>query len=402
MEDIKGIKGKALSGKKIVLGICGSIAAVETVKLARGLARYGAEVYPVMSSSALDIISPHALEFATGRRPICELTGKIEHVALCGEREERADLLLIAPATSNTIGKIACGIDDTPVTTMATTALGSGIPVLIAPAMHQSMYKHPKVSENVDYLRGIGVKFLGPDIQEKKAKMLTTESIVYRVMNALRANGRSALVIAGPTTEFVDDMRAVTNRSTGRTGIELAKALFRYGFETELWLNAGIEPPAYLKKESFTDVQSLIDLVGSGDLDYDIIVNSAAISDYTPKRSEGKIPSGKEKLVLEMKPTPKVLDLISKKIGRNKGTVLVAFKACSGISHEALLDKAVALMERSGADMVVANLLDRVGERETEVTVLTRKEKIGVAGTKFRVAEDIVSNIILPALDGDE
>ena len=129
---------KKLEGKKIVLGVTGSIAAVETVKLARELLRHGAEVYPVMSEAAAGIISPEALEFATGHRPVTKITGRVEHVALAGI-EKPMDILLIAPATANTISKIACGIDDTPVTTFATTAIGSEKKVLIVPAMHLSL-----------------------------------------------------------------------------------------------------------------------------------------------------------------------------------------------------------------------------------------------------------------------
>ena len=112
--EIKGIKDDALAGKKIVLGITGSIAAVETVKLSRELIRRGADVYPVLSESATRLIHPDSLGFATGKRPITELTGAVEHVALCGDVDGHADLLLIAPSTANTISKMACGIDDTP------------------------------------------------------------------------------------------------------------------------------------------------------------------------------------------------------------------------------------------------------------------------------------------------
>ncbi|HEC72138.1 MAG TPA: hypothetical protein ENI36_00875, partial [Thermoplasmatales archaeon] len=116
VEEIKGEKSNKLSNKRIVVGITGSIAAVETVKLCRELIRHGAEVYPVMTESATKIIHPDALEFATGKKPILRLTGKIEHVELCGKTRNPADLLLIVPCTANTISKIALGIDDTPVT----------------------------------------------------------------------------------------------------------------------------------------------------------------------------------------------------------------------------------------------------------------------------------------------
>ena len=130
--------GDSLMGKVIVLGITGSIAAVECFSLIRGLVRRGAEVIPVMTKEAQKLVTPDSLYFASGNQPITELTGLTEHITLMGDRDS-ADLLLIYPATANTVSKIANGIDDTPVTSMATVALGEGIPVAIAPAMHQVM-----------------------------------------------------------------------------------------------------------------------------------------------------------------------------------------------------------------------------------------------------------------------
>ena len=146
--EIRGVKSKMLSNKRIVLGVTGSIAAVETIKLSRELIRYGAEVYPVMSQSATKIVHPDSLWFATGNKPIVELSGAAEHVSFCGRVKNPVDLLLISPCTANTISKIAHGIDDTSVTTFATTAIGSGVPILIVPAMHLSMYDHKIIQEN--------------------------------------------------------------------------------------------------------------------------------------------------------------------------------------------------------------------------------------------------------------
>lgn len=133
---------QTLAGKEIVIGVTGSIAAVETVKLIHAFRRKGAQVQPVMSRAAQDIIQPDALTYASGRQTITRLTGLVEHVTCCGDGGS-ASLLLIAPCTANTLGKIACGIDDTPVTTFATTALGSGMPVIVVPAMHYSMFPAP-------------------------------------------------------------------------------------------------------------------------------------------------------------------------------------------------------------------------------------------------------------------
>ena len=133
-ESIKCTKSTILSGKRIVLGITGSISAVESLELARELIRHGAEVHAVMTPEALKIITQYSMEFATGNPVITEIDGKVQHVSLLGDFQDKADMLLVAPCTANTISKIAVGIDDTPVTTMATTAMGSNVPIMIAPA----------------------------------------------------------------------------------------------------------------------------------------------------------------------------------------------------------------------------------------------------------------------------
>ena len=137
-----------------------------------------------MSHAATGIIHPDALTYASGRETIARLSGHVEHITWCGEGGS-ADLLLIAPCTANTLGKIACGIDDTPVTTFATTALGSKKPVIIVPAMHQSMYLHPAVTENISKLKQWGVQVIDPRIEEGKAKMAGIDEIILRCERAI-------------------------------------------------------------------------------------------------------------------------------------------------------------------------------------------------------------------------
>ena len=179
-------KSRKLVGKKIVLAIPGSIAAIEAVKLARELIRHGAEVRAVMSENAQKIIHPYAMEFATGNPVVTEITGFIEHVELAGDHRDKADLILVYPATANTISKIACGIDDTPVTTIVTTAFAH-TPIMIAPAMHSTMYEHPIVRENIEKLRKLGVEFIQPRFEEGKAKVAPIEEVVYRVIKKLHS-----------------------------------------------------------------------------------------------------------------------------------------------------------------------------------------------------------------------
>ena len=175
---------KSYRSKRVVVGVCGSVAAIKTPELVRELKKHDIEVYCVLSKSSRKIIHPNLLEWASKNDVITELTGKIEHVELCGA-DNGVDLLLICPATANTISKIASGIDDSTVTTFATTAIGSGIPIVIAPAMHISMYNNPFVVENIEKLKKNKIKFIEPKIEEQKAKLADVDEILGVVLRIL-------------------------------------------------------------------------------------------------------------------------------------------------------------------------------------------------------------------------
>jgi phosphopantothenoylcysteine decarboxylase/phosphopantothenate--cysteine ligase len=172
------------SDKKIVLGVCGSVAAVETPKIVRELRRRGIKVECVMSKSARRIIHPNVLEWASGNQVITKLTGNVEHVRLCGVQGD-ASLLLICPATANTMSKIANGVDDTPVTTFAATAIGSKIPLILVPAMHLSMYENPFVRDNIKKLRDNDIRFIEPRFEENKAKLADIDEIIGKVLEVV-------------------------------------------------------------------------------------------------------------------------------------------------------------------------------------------------------------------------
>lgn len=391
--EIRGIKDNALSGKKIVLGVTGSIAAVETVKLARELIRRGADVYPVMSPAATKIIHPDALHFATGHRAITELTGAVEHVQLCGDVEGKADLLLIAPSTANTISKIACGIDDTPVTTFATTAIGTGIPVLMVPAMHGTMYGNQMVMRNMERLKRLGVYFIEPKMDEKKAKMPDIYEIVshvVRIAGRRDLEGKKVLVIAGATEESIDDMRVITNRSSGRTGVEIALNAFERGAYVDLWLGrASTGAPHWINTERFTDTASLIKKVEESMMDYHAVIVPAAISDYTPERQKGKIPSGMPELILRMRPTEKVLEHIRK---RFEG-IIVAFKLEAVEDTEELIRRAEKRAKEYGVDVMVANRLSNIGKVEAKAYIIWKNKVKGFEGTKRELAVEILNTV---------
>ena len=166
---------------KIVFAVCGSVAAVEAPKIVRELRREGIDVECVMTDASQEVIHPNVLKWASGNRVITKLTGDVEHVRLCGDDGE-ASLLLVCPATANTISKIASGIDDTPVTTFASTAMGSSIPIVIVPAMHSSMYRNPFVARSMEKLKKEGVKIIKPRMEEGKAKIANLDKIIKEVL----------------------------------------------------------------------------------------------------------------------------------------------------------------------------------------------------------------------------
>ena len=389
-EELRGTKSGKLRAKKVVLGVTGSIAAVECMKLIRELVRHGADVIPVMTPAAQKIIHPDALEFASGRKPITQLTGAVEHVAFCGLVPDNADAYLICPATANTISKIAYGIDDTPVTTFATTAIGSKIPVIIVPAMHGSMYEHKKVLENIESLKKSGAIFVYPKLEENKAKMPEIDEIVENVIRAAGVNLEKVplgvLIIAGSTAEPIDDVRVLTNLSTGKMGIALARAAFEMGAYVELWYGYGTAPPPkWICTKRFGTVSDLLKLAPECK-GFDMILVCAAISDYTVERTKGKL-SSENLPEIKLKRAPKVLEALRKE---NKYALLVPFKLESGVDEKELVKRAVKRLKETKSDMAVANTAQAIGaDRSTALLVERSGKFVKMNGTKDEIAEKI-------------
>ncbi len=382
----------SLEGKTVVLGITGSIAAVRCVELARELMRHGANVHAVMTKEAQKIIHPEAMKYATGNCVVTEITGAVEHVEFCGIGG-RATLLLIAPCTANTIGKIAHGIDDTNVTTFATTAFGSGIPIMIVPAMHESMYNHPIVIENIGKLTELGVEFINPVLDEGAAKIASTDEIMLRVERALykKTLARKRIIITGgATAEAIDPIRIITNRASGKTGVELTLEAFRRGADVTLVHRGcmGIQGICEFNVESARDMtETVIEELGKG---YDLLISAAAISDFTVTPSKEKIKSGKQ-VNIALKPAPKLIKEARRKYPDLK---IIGFKAETGISEDELIKRARSSMETLSLSMVVANDVSSggMGTEDNEVYLIDSSIK-RVAGTKREIAFEIMDKV---------
>ena len=376
---------QTLAGKQVVVAVTGSIAAVEVIRLIHSLRRCGAVVQTVMSEAATGIISPDSLTYASGRPAITRISGMVEHVIYCGDGGS-ADLLLIAPCTANTISKIAYGIDDTTVTTFATTALGSGMPVLVVPAMHHSMYRHPAVRGNLECLRAWGVGVVDPRIEEEKAKIADNETIVLwceRMILGQPLKGKRVMITSGPCREQIDDVRVLTTRSTGLMGRALALEAFRLGADVTVIHRDEFPCVRNVPSDSAADMREAVHHGFSKGGGADIYISAAAISDFAPARFSGKIPSGK-KARIELEPLPKLLD----EVIRDYAPVTVAFKL--GTETE----KQSKQMLAKGVTAVLMNSPATMGSRDGDYTLLSSKGQQQLNGSKDMVARGFWKKIL--------
>jgi phosphopantothenoylcysteine decarboxylase/phosphopantothenate--cysteine ligase len=374
-EELRGKKNNKLLHKRIVLGVTGSIAAVESIKLARELIRQGATVYPVMTPAATRIIHPDALEFATSHKPVIQLTGQTEHISWCGLVQDPVDLLLISPCTANTISKIARGIDDTPVTTCATTAIGSRVPILLVPAMHLSMYDHRIVQKNIDICKAHGVLFIDPFISGNKAKLPEVDEIVEIVIRTVGKRdllNKKILIIGGATAEPIDDIRLLTNRSSGKTAISLCVNAFERGADVVLWYGCATEPiPSYVPYKRFKTVNDLLKMIKNNSVKhFNSIIVCAAIANYSPKKQKGKIPSGKENLSIICVQAPTILEALRLQAPRTK---IIAYK-----TEEKKIDvkrQTQQLLTKHHLDGAVGNTIAGFEVKDNEIFILTKNGK---------------------------
>jgi phosphopantothenoylcysteine decarboxylase/phosphopantothenate--cysteine ligase len=380
-----------LEGVNVALAVSGSIAAVKTVELAHELRREGATVRAVVSDAATGIVHPWALEFATGNDVVTEITGRVEHVELCG-REGWADVLLIAPTTANTVGKMAAAVDDTPVTTTATTALGAGVPVVVAPAMHEPMYDHPGVLASIETLEEWGVSFVEPRIEEGKAKVATEADIVTETARRATPNpleGRTVVVTSGGTSERIDPIRVLSNRASGKTGRAVARACHVAGADVVL-VHDGPEV-GYAEVRQVESAAEMLEAVSTAieGREGDALVSAAAISDYTVEPSEEKIRSGGE-LTLDLTPTPKLIDTVRE---AHPDLPIVGFKAETAGDEAALVGKARELLDRAGLAFVVGNHAGVMGAEETRAVVVRAESTREFEGSKSELGRLVADEL---------
>ena len=396
--DIVESYGTELTGKKIVLCVAGSVAAYKSIELARLLMRHGANVKCVMSNASTKLIKPDYMKWATGNNVITKLTGDMEHIDLADYK--RSDLLIVYPSTANTLGKLATGIDDTPISTVLTVAFGSKIPIVMGLAMHRSMYENAAVRKNIAFLEK-KIDFVSPNMIEGKAKAPEPEDVLHFVLRKFGQSkilkGKKVLMTAGPTIEKIDPIRVITNHSTGKTGVLLASELVSAGAKVTLVYGPGIaEPPKGAKiihvetvTEMFREVKKQMKKK------FDIVILAAAASDYIPKNQYSKkIKSTKNSLTIELKKAPKIIDHIKK---LQKDVFLIGFKAETDISKKELVIRAKQKLRDSKADMIIANDIGKKYFKDTtynELVIVDSKTVVTIGrNKKERISRIICKNI---------
>ncbi|MGE5252915.1 MAG: bifunctional phosphopantothenoylcysteine decarboxylase/phosphopantothenate--cysteine ligase CoaBC [Planctomycetaceae bacterium] len=352
-----------LKGKKIILGVTGGIAAYKAAELVRELVRSGAEVFVVMTRSAQAFITPLTFQTLSGNKVTTELFSLIEeseigHISLA----DRAELLVIAPATANIIGKIAGGIADDMLTTivMATKA-----PVLLAPAMNVHMWENPICQENIQRLRSRGFHFIDPEAgelacgYEGKGRLAEIPAIVEEIRSILFPQdlaGETLLVTAGPTEEPIDPVRFLSNRSSGRMGFAIARAARLRGARVILVSGPSALPaPSGVKSIPIRTAVEMREAVLENLPLVSVLVMAAAVSDYRPKTtSSGKIKKDQAELTLSLELNP---DILREAGQRKEKRLLIGFAA----ETESLLANARKKLAEKNLDLIVANDVGRPG-----------------------------------------
>jgi phosphopantothenoylcysteine decarboxylase/phosphopantothenate--cysteine ligase len=393
-----------LKDKKIILGITGGIAAYKTCEIIRRLKKLGAQVIVVMTENAQKFITPLTLETLSGNEVTTEMFPErrfvgVRHVDLAGW----ADLILIAPATANLIGKIRSGIADDILTTIV---ISSKAPVLIAPAMNVNMYENSIFQENLTYLQKLGYRFIGPEVGELasgivgKGRLAEPETIVNEAVKLLAQRrdfeGESILVTASRTEEPLDPVRYLSNRSSGKMGYAIAQEAYERGAKVTLISGpSNLPPPSGLNFIPVQTTKEMLSTVRSSFRKADALIMTAAVADFSPAViSKEKIKRGEEEIVLKLKPTVDILKEISKK---KKNKILVGFS----LETEDEIKNANKKLTEKNLDLIVVNNPNVPGagfEVDTNQVILIDKqgkvEKLPLLSKK-EVASKILDKVSL-------
>jgi phosphopantothenoylcysteine decarboxylase/phosphopantothenate--cysteine ligase len=402
--EIFGTKGTQLRDKRILIGVTGSIAAIEVPHLVREILRHEGDPIVVLSKEATRLVTIDALTWCMDKTPITQISGISEHVKWASHPQYKVDMCVICPATVNTISKLANGIADGPVSLAALSAFGANIPMLIIPAAHSVLLDNPIVEQNIQKLKQYNVHFLSSEETENKYKFPSLDKLMDQIFKLIgsskKLQGKRFLVTGGATREYLDDVRFLSNPSTGSSALYIAEALEKEGAKILLILGEG----------NTLDIENIpfpIKLVRSTQEMYEIVneelyngyhgfIAVAAVSDYKPQYQSGKIPSRQTELTLDLVPTVKIIENIRKNF---PNLYIVAYKAEVGVTEEALIQRGEEFLKKYQLNLVCANW---VGEAEkgfvsktNELFIIPSKgHHTHLKGSKVMIGEHIAKIII--------
>ena len=399
-----------LKGKTVVLGVTGSIAAYKMANVASMLVKLHADVHVIMTENACQFITPVTFETLTGNKCMVDTFDRnfqfhVAHISIA----KKADVLLVAPASANVIGKLANGIADDMLTT---TAMACTCQKIVAPAMNTNMYHNPILQDNLKKLEGYGFTVIAPekgllacrDIGD--GKMPSEDVLVGYILREIAHEkdlaGMKVIVTAGPTQESVDPVRYITNHSTGKMGYELAKAAMLRGAEVTLVSGVtNLEPPMFVDYVQVKSAGEIFEAMKSRFLDNDIIIKAAAVADYKPKSySDEKTKKKDGEMSIELDRTQDILKYLGEH--RREGQFYCGFS----METQNMLENSRVKLDKKNIDMVVANNLKIAGSgfgTDTNVvTMISKEEEIQLELlSKAEVAHKILDEILkLKAMKG--
>ena len=399
-----------LKGKTVVLGVTGSIAAYKMANVASMLVKLHADVHVIMTENACQFITPVTFETLTGNKCMVDTFDRnfqfhVAHIYIA----KKADVLLVAPASANVIGKLANGIADDMLTT---TAMACTCQKIVAPAMNTNMYHNPILQDNLKKLEGYGFTVIAPekgllacrDIGD--GKMPSEDVLVGYILREIAHEkdlaGMKVIVTAGPTQESVDPVRYITNHSTGKMGYELAKAAMLRGAEVTLVSGVtNLEPPMFVDYVQVKSAGDMFEAMKSRFLDNDIIIKAAAVADYKPKSySDEKTKKKDGEMSIELDRTQDILKYLGEH--RREGQFYCGFS----METQNMLENSRVKLDKKNIDMVVANNLKIAGSgfgTDTNVvTMISKEEEIQLELlSKAEVAHKILDEILkLKAIKG--
>ena len=394
-----------LKGKTVVLGVTGSIAAYKMANVASMLVKLHADVHVIMTENACQFITPVTFETLTGNKCMVDTFDRnfqfhVAHISIA----KKADVLLVAPASANVIGKLANGIADDMLTT---TAMACTCQKIVAPAMNTNMYHNPILQDNLKKLEGYGFTVIAPekgllacrDIGD--GKMPSEDVLVGHILREIAHEkdlaGMKVIVTAGPTQESVDPVRYITNHSTGKMGYELAKAAMLRGAEVTLVSGVtNLEPPMFVDYVQVKSAGDMFEAMKSRFLDNDIIIKAAAVADYKPKSySDEKTKKKDGEMSIELDRTQDILKYLGEH--RREGQFYCGFSR----ETQNMLENSRAKLAKKNVDMIVANSLRTAGAGfGTDTNLVTVITKDGAEELELMSKDQVAHELLNRIFDG--